>query len=297
MGTVNDARCPARSTITREPSVPAASRATMRTSAAAERPNVTRAPPRVGVARARTAGSSALATRVPSARTPSNRAPFSRATSSMVPPTPRVWARPTLTTTPTSGDAIDARAAISPRRLIPISSTAYLCAGSSWSTTAGKPMRLFKLPAVAWHAATEPRSAAQISFVVVLPALPVMPTTRLPGPASRQTRKCSAAMAPQACSVSSTSTASIPASAGARPRWTTTRMAPASIAGARKSWPSCFSPASATKAPPGTTARLSVVIPTAVRAPAERTTAPPVTRAAVAASSAARFDPIGVATA
>ncbi len=242
MGMLKDTRRPARSTTTCEPALPVASRATRRTSAPRERPNVTHVTFDTRAARPMTAGSSALATRTPPVRTLSNSAPFSRATSSRVPPTPPAWAMPILTMTPTSGAAMSPRAAISPGRLIPISSTAYRWSDSSCRTTAGSPTLLFKFPAVAWQPATDARSAAHISFVVVLPALPVMPRTRRRGSAARQACRWSRAMSPHARSVSSTSTTSAAASAGARPRATTRSAAPDAMADCRKSWPSCVSP-------------------------------------------------------
>ena len=92
----------------------------------------------------------------------------------------------------TSGRANAVIASSSPGRLIPISRTQKRCAGSSAKTTAGTPMRLFRFPAVKCVGATSARSAAVSSFVVVLPALPVIATTRpsadSSAPASRGAR-------------------------------------------------------------------------------------------------------------
>ena len=103
-------------------------------------------------------------------------------------------------------------------------------------------------------------------------------------------------MRAHAARVSSTSTTSARGSAISWPRPTTTSAAPASIAAGTKACPSCRSPRNATKAPPGTTARLSVVTPRATR-PVARAARPPVSSATVRASRVASFVPMGVANA
>ncbi|OPZ61646.1 MAG: hypothetical protein BWY85_02343 [Firmicutes bacterium ADurb.Bin506] len=80
-------------------------------------------------------------------------------------------------TTPTSGRATAARADISPIARMAISATATSCPISSLSRVKGRPISLFMLPSVASTDLPAPSTAAIISLVVVLPALPVTPTT------------------------------------------------------------------------------------------------------------------------
>ena len=65
-----------------------------------------------------------------------------------------------------------ASAAISPRTLIPISSTANVWCASRPRTTAGMPIRLFRFPAVAWHGASRRGAPAAQLFRGRLPGAP-----------------------------------------------------------------------------------------------------------------------------
>src|ERR1019366_9139645 len=245
------------------------------------------------------AASSMQATAAPEPGSAAKSSPFSRATSARVPPTPPACAEPTLVMIATSGSTIRARAAISPARLIPASKTAKRWCACRPNATAGTPMRLFRFPFVAWHGATAWSSEAHSSFVVVLPALPVIAKTRASSRPRRQARTWARARSPQASSVSTTSTTSadIAAAPPARPRSTTTSTAPARTAASKRSCPSCRSPRSATNAHPREAARLSLVIPCAT-APSPRTNAtrPPVAAAADHAVSGAELEGTGVAT-
>ena len=75
------------------------------------------------------------------------------------------------------GRATAARRAISPKSLMPISTTAASCSGRRRNIVSGSPIWLFWLPSVFMVRKQEERARATISFVVVLPTLPVMPTT------------------------------------------------------------------------------------------------------------------------
>ena len=147
-----------------------------RTSAAADSPKLTSLPAQ-RAASPGVAGSSALSTAVPPGAIPSRISAFAAATPAS-PPTPSRCTGPTFVTTPTCGAAMAASRRISPARLIPISTTATSCPASSPSSVSGRPTRLFRFPSLR---STRQRAAAianAISLVVVLPLLPVMPTTR-----------------------------------------------------------------------------------------------------------------------
>ena len=144
--------------------------------------------------------SSALMTAVPSVSSASNSSPLPRATPSS-PPKPSRWAGPALITSPTSGRASAARCAISPGWFAPISITAQRCMSSSRHSVNGTPMWLLRLPCVTRQGPSSLRIAPVISLTVVLPLLPVMPTT---GP--RNDRRHAFAKRDSATSVSGTTT-------------------------------------------------------------------------------------------
>ena len=79
--------------------------------------------------------------------------------------------------TATVGFATRAMRAISPGMLTPISTTAASSSGAMRSTVIGRPIWLFALPAVFIVRSPADTASATISFVVVLPTLPVMPIT------------------------------------------------------------------------------------------------------------------------
>ena len=75
------------------------------------------------------------------------------------------------------GFATFAMRAISPGMLTPISTTAASSSGVMRRTVMGRPIWLFALPAVFIVLRPAETAKATISFVVVLPTLPVMPIT------------------------------------------------------------------------------------------------------------------------
>jgi len=79
-----------------------------------------------------------------------------------------------------SGPAISANRAISPGALVAISRTQTSASAGARRIVSGSPIRLFQLPGVLWTAGSPPSAEASISFTVVFPELPVMPTTRAP---------------------------------------------------------------------------------------------------------------------
>ncbi len=170
--------------------------------------------------------SSALITAVPSGPSASNISPLPLATPSM-PPNPSRCAWPALITRPTVGSAIAARCAISRRWFAPISMTAQRCAASSRHSVSGTPMWLLRLPCVTRHGPSSARIAPVISLTVVLPLLPVMPTTT---PANE--RRQAFANAARPASVSATTTCGSAQSTG---RLTIAPAAPRFAASATKS--------------------------------------------------------------
>ncbi len=88
------------------------------------------------------------------------------------------WVGCTLSTTPTSGRAISTSRAISPSAYMLISSTATWWVGSRRSRVIGRPVSLFRLPSFRRVRSERLRTSATISFAIVLPVEPVMPTTR-----------------------------------------------------------------------------------------------------------------------
>ena len=88
-----------------------------------------------------------------------------------------MWDRPMQVMTPTSGLAQRDSRLISPAWFMPISMTAYCVPASIWNRVRGRPSSLFWLPSVLMVAPRALRAVAQNSLVVVLPTLPVTPTT------------------------------------------------------------------------------------------------------------------------
>ena len=87
------------------------------------------------------------------------------------------WAVPTPVTTPTSGSAMSQRAAISPGWFDPISTTRKSASSGQLRIVIGRPRWLLKFPSVACVFPAHERNVRSSSFVVVLPAEPVTPTT------------------------------------------------------------------------------------------------------------------------
>ena len=110
----------------------------------------------------------------------------------------------TRVTTPTSGVAICARRASSPRCDMPSSTTAAPCSSSIFSSVSGSPYSLFKFPSVFRTRNRAPRSAARISFVVVFPTDPATAPMIRPGFPLRQISHAREASRCKASSVSST---------------------------------------------------------------------------------------------
>ena len=87
------------------------------------------------------------------------------------------WHWPILVMTQVSGRAIFASRCISPKSLIPISRTAISSSSLRRNTVRGSPSSLLKFPSVFKVRYFWESTAAIISFVLVFPTLPVMPTT------------------------------------------------------------------------------------------------------------------------
>ncbi len=215
----------------------ASSRATSaaRTSAPEPRPNVvTRAA--VRVAMARTSGSSALSTAVPSGGRASISSPFAAAIACRLPNSPR-WAAPTLRTRPIAGGAMAHSAATCPAPRAPISATRNRVVLSHRSTVSGSPISLLKEPADATVGPRAGSRCASTSLVLVLPLDPVSPTTVGRGcssPRRSNSRSRTArASRPRAATPSSTTMAGTPTG-----RVATTPTAPARTAASTYSCPS-----------------------------------------------------------
>ena len=103
--------------------------------------------------------------------------PFSWAMASRLPMN-SMCAVPMFVMMATSGFAIAARGWISPGWFMPISSTAISSAALARSSMRGTPMWLLKLPSVFSTRNRRLKTAAVKSFVLVLPLLPVIATTR-----------------------------------------------------------------------------------------------------------------------
>ena len=87
------------------------------------------------------------------------------------------WHWPMLVITQISGFAVSASLCISPKSDIPISSAAISCSFCMPNIVRGSPISLLKFPAVLWTLYFSLNTAAIISFVLVLPTLPVIPMT------------------------------------------------------------------------------------------------------------------------
>ena len=184
-----------------------------------------------------------------------------------------------LVITPIVGCAIAASSRVSPRWFMPISNTASRCGARNASSASGRPIALLKLPGVAATASSPTAArkiAAIISFVVVLPLLPVTTATGM----SKRLRQ-NVASAPSECSGSSTAIR-LPASVGARLCATSAAAAPDESACCTKSCPSKRSPRNATNKSPGARPRVSVV--TRMNGTEAPMTKPPTAPAAVAVS-------------
>src|SRR3989338_8638987 len=162
-------------------------------------------------------------------------------------------ASPTLVQTRSSGSAIATSVLISPGWFMPSSITATSGRSRSCSSDSGSPMWLFRFPLFFTTRKRTERNSAIASFVGVFPALPVIATTRAP----LQTRTAW----PRSWSalvVSSTSTMAAPSAPATKRRSTIAPAAPLLTASATNSWPSWRAPRSATKNPPGSSARVSI---------------------------------------
>ncbi len=156
---------------------------------------------------------------------------------------------------------------ISPKLLIPISTTAASVDSVNRNSVLGIPISLFRFPSVLMVSNCSDKTACTISFVVVLPTLPVKPTIFT----SAQCLRCRFAISKSAWRVLSTKTYGISAS-GTRSQ--TTAAAPFCTADAQKSCPSKRSPQMATYSAPSAAVRLSIVTAeTVTSAPTKR---PPV---------------------
>ena len=147
----------------------------MRTSAAAPWPNVI-TPAAVRAAIAATRSSSALRMAVPVAGRASTNSPFARATPSM-PPTRSVCDGATDVTTPMSGRPTAQSRVISPKPRMPISRTSTSVSAGAARIVTGRPCSLLKLRSFAATRRPAPTAASTRSLVLVLPTLPVIPTT------------------------------------------------------------------------------------------------------------------------
>ncbi len=117
---------------------------------------------------------------------------FSRRIFSCV-PSCSIWETPILVITAHSGRATRTILAISPGILIPISITAISCLSERRHIMRGRPTWLFIFPSVFRVQNPVDSAIATISFVVVLPTLPVTPTTGIPKvPRTCAPKRCNA---------------------------------------------------------------------------------------------------------
>ena len=165
----------------------------------------------------------------------------------------------TRVTTPTSGSAISASRASSPRCDIPISTTADSCASSSRSSVSGTPYSLFRLPSDFRTRNRAASSAANISLVVVLPTEPATPARRRP---QRRRTACASRCSAARVSSAGRSFPRIPSGYSANRRGSTTAAsAPRARADSTKACPSCRSPCMATYSSPAPIVRESIETP------------------------------------
>jgi len=154
--------------------------------------------------------------------------------------------------TPTSGRATSHSSSISPGLSIAISSTEISWSGCNVRSASGRPSREFMFPGLRCTAKRDSSSVATASLAVVLPTVPVIPTTRAPH-VSRQADATSFI----ATRVSGEMTAVTSSGRCSGRRSQTTATAPAAVASRTKSFPSRFSPLNAAKRSPGRTVRES----------------------------------------
>ena len=88
-----------------------------------------------------------------------------------------MWLVPTLVMTASVGLQAAARRSISCGWFMPSSQTSTSASSGAESTVSGRPMRLLRLPVVAWTRAPVAMPVRSMSLVVVLPTDPVTPTT------------------------------------------------------------------------------------------------------------------------
>ena len=203
--------------------------------------------------------------------------PFTAATPAGPPRWP-ACASPTWVTMPRSGRATSVSAAMLPAKRAPISTiTAWVSAGAPASVR-GTPASLLNDAGLACTRRDD-RAPAARSFVAVLPAEPVTATTA----ASRRSRanRPSTARAPKP---SATRTTARPGGGGSTARVTSATVAPRAQASGTKSWPS-RSATSATKQPPASRVRVSIVYDVARASDGPASTWPPVVRASSSAVS------------
>ena len=164
-----------------------------------------------------------------------------------------MWEMPIFVITAYCGATMSASLAISPNWLMPISTTAASTVSSSWNIVSGTPIWLFWLPCVFMTRLPAERARATISFVVVFPTLPVMPTIGI----ENRARYALAS----ACSAFSVSSTAIHAwvSCIAVCSCVKTAAAPASSVAEINRCASTRSPRIGTNKAPGSTWRLSVV--------------------------------------
>ena len=142
-------------------------------------------------------------------------------------------------TTPIVGKPTSVSRAISPWPRMPISKMSASQSSGAFSSVIGTPWSLLNERELAATRNAEPMAAAAKSFVVVLPTLPVMPTTLLPTRAPSAKR----AQRPSARNASAVSGTTIAVPRNAAPLWPTSREvryapAPRANASSIKSWPS-----------------------------------------------------------
>ena len=164
---------------------------------------------------------------------------------------------------------------------MPSSTTAISGLVRNSRSESGRPIWLLRFPLFLNTRYRDARNSAATSFVVVLPALPVMATTRVPDRC-----RTSRAISCSACSVSSTriTIADVSPRSGTS-RSTTTAPAPRATTSATKSWPSNRSPRMATKHSPAAIVRESMPIRPMSARGLPRTTSPAVAAAMSAAVS------------
>ena len=177
--------------------------------------------------------------------------------------------RPMSVYTAMSGLAIAPSLCISPKLLMPSSTTAASVSGPMRKSVSGTPSSLLKFFSVLSVRNFRPRTRAIISLAVVLPELPVTPTTGT-FTAPRQA-EASSAIAFATSGTVMTGPATPSGTLCARQQG-----APASSAAPMKSWPSTRAPGRAQNIRPGVTSRLSRTAPSTSRSPPPPCSVPPV---------------------